>query len=644
MKKKKLEFLSLVIAVILTTAGLAGCTAESGTEAAAHASGVIGIDVEYSSQDIDAVWDPETATHIVLDEGGIAISGDGADSEANAVTISDAGTYVLSGALADGRIIIDAAEDDTVRIVLDSCEINCSDNAAIYAKQAGKTILTLADGTSNTISDGEAYVLAEGEDEPDAAIFSQDDLTINGSGTLTVIGNYNNGIGSKDDLVITGGDITVTAVNDGLRGRDSIAILSGAFTIDAGGDGLQSNNDEDTARGWISIDGGSFNITARNDAIQAETILQATDGSLVLNTGGGSAKTASDASDEDASTSAKGLKSGSGLLIAGGVIDIDSSDDAIHTNGNLWIDSGEITIASRDDGIHADSAVTISGGTIDIEKCYEGLEGASITVTGGTIDLTADDDGFNAAGGSDGSSREDSHKENSFSADESLFIRISGGDISIDATGDGIDSNGSLYFEGGTVLVSGPTNSGNGPMDYNGTCTVTGGLLAIAGSSGMAQAPSDSSSQNTLVVYYTQVQAAGTLASLLDSNGNPIVSYAPAKEYQCILFSSPDLATGQTYKIASGGTNSGAMSDGSYTGGSVTGSTILTDVTISASVIKISDTGAAVTGGSVGPGGMKGGGGGQGPEGAANGAVPPTNGGKQPHPEDQGGKLRPGDN
>lgn len=168
---------------------------------------------------------------------------------------------------------------------MNGVSIACSDSAALYAKQAGKTILTLSDGTENTFTDGEAYTYASAaEDEPDAAVFCKDDLTINGGGTLIVNGRYRNGIASKDNLVVTGGDIRITAAHDALRGRDSLAVSSGTFTIDAGADGVKSNNDEDTEKGWISLDGGVFAITAGNDGIQAETVLQINGGDYTIHT------------------------------------------------------------------------------------------------------------------------------------------------------------------------------------------------------------------------------------------------------------------------------------------------------------------------------------------------------------------------
>ncbi|MEL7567771.1 MAG: carbohydrate-binding domain-containing protein, partial [Dehalobacterium sp.] len=568
----------------------------------------------------------------------------------------DAGVYVLTGTLTDGRIMVEAADSDKVQIVLNEVSLTSSDNAPIYVKQADKVFLTLAEGTKNAVTDGAAYTLADGEEEPDAAIFSKEDLTINGAGALTVTANYKNGIASKDDLIITGGTITVTAVNDGLKGRDGVAVYDGAFVINAAeGDGIQSNNNEDTEKGWVSIDGGTFDITACHDGIQAETALQITDGTLTIKTGGGSANASTDSMDNerpewgkwnyetappgekdgpvsmenteskvstesrdntdgtdssDSSDSTKGIKAGTTINVTGGKINIDSSDDGVHANGDVNISGGTFTISSGDDGIHADAALVADNAVIDILKSYEGLEGMTITVKGGTIHITSRDDGINASGGNDGSSfgrpgDNNFTPENSSEETDSVFIRIIDGCVVVNASGDGIDANGSLYIDGGTVLVNGPTNNGNGPLDYNGVAEITGGIFVAAGSSGMAQNFSASSTQNSLLLAYSSVQKAGTLVSLLDESGKNVLSFTPEKDYQSIVISTPELKQGKTYTLYSGGSTTGNNIDGLYTEGNYSAGTEVIKVTLSGIATGVSDTGDPINtmGGPGGPGG-----------------------------------------
>lgn len=624
MNKKNMKYFSLLLTFLVMLSSFTGCSTAYTADNSANSSntllelsvGIAEITSKYDAEDLDDSWDAANATKIKLNGSSFTIDGAGAAAEGSVLNITKAGTYVLSGTLNDGQIIVNAGENDMVRLVLNGASISCSDNAPIYSRQAKKTILTLAEGTDNSVQDGTVYTYAEGEDEPDAAIFSKGDLTINGSGVLNVEGNANNGIGTKDDLVIISVRLNVTAANDGLRGRDSIVIKDGIYNVAAKGDGLQSNNDEEADKGWISIDGGDFTITSEKDGIQAETILQINDGQFNLKTGGGSANAAvrtefqgrpgfqentnkASGVSEEESDSAKGLKAKSSILVKDGNFTIDSSDDAIHSNGTIQIKAGDYNISSGDDGIHADSSLTVDGGTIIITKCYEGLESAQITINDGTIHLTAQDDGFNAAGGNDGSTG------------VSYFIRIAGGYIYLDAAGDGIDSNGALYFNGGTVLVNGPTNNGNGPLDYNGTCQLTGGILAIAGSSGMAQAPGNTSSQNSLIVYYSTVQKAGTLVTLADESGKSMLSYVPTKDYQSIVISTPDLEQGKTYTLLSGGMCSNQLIDGLSIGGTCVGGTKLTDITLSAVTTSVSDNGSQVSGG-----GMRGMGGQGRPDGA----------------------------
>ncbi|MBC8530890.1 carbohydrate-binding domain-containing protein [Gehongia tenuis] len=549
-------------------------------------------------EDLDASYDGGAS--IILEGGSAKTDAVGVAVSGSTVTIGVSGIYILSGTLDDGQIIVDAGSEDTVRLVLSGVRIGCSTSAPIYCKKADKLIVTLAEGTENVLTDGESYAYAEGEDEPDACLFSKDDLTLNGSGSLTVTGSFGNGIGTKDDLVITGGTYAITAAGDGLRGRDGVIITGGIFDITCGNDGIKSNNNEDGEKGWISLEGGSFSITADHDAVQAETQLQVSGGDFTFITGGGSANASTDANgdpraewgrwgeadgaetEDGASDSAKGLKAGTALLITGGTFALDTSDDCLHCNGNVTLSGGAYTLASGDDGVHADGDLIIKGGELTLTQSYEGLEGCTLTILGGTMDITARDDGLNSAGGSD-TADENRMGQNSFASNDNNFIRIAGGELCIDASGDGIDSNGGLYFEGGTVLVEGPTDDGNGALDYAGACTVSGGILIAAGSAGMVQAPGADSAQPVLMVTYTENQAAGTPIRLT-CGSEEIASFTPEKVYRSVIISAPEMEDGGTYTLYAGDreltslTLSGAVtsisSDGSAAGGGMGGNAI----------------------------------------------------------------------
>ena len=489
------------------------------------------------------------------------------------LTITQAGIYELTGTLKDGQIRINS--EDKVQIVLHNANISCSSGSAIYIENAKKAFITLADGSVNTVSDGTGY---SSDTVSGAAIYSSDDLTINGSGSLTVNGNEDEGITSKDELTVTGGNITVNAVGNGINGKDSIAVYDGTFAITSGGTGLKSSNATDEGKGFIYIHSGNFTVNAQGDGIQAETELIIENGTFDITSGGGTANAEtkqnndfgggfgrgdwnnmqSSETTETDTVSVKGIKAGTILYISGGNISLNTADDALHSNGSLYLTGGEFHITAGDKGIHADTNLTIAEGIVNITQSYEGIEATDILVSGGTVILYSSDDGFNASDGSDEGARGNA---------VNCSLEISGGYVYVNANGDGLDSNGKLTVSGGTVLVDGPTNDGNGALDSNNGIIVTGGFLLAAGSSGMAEYPEDAS-QNTIVMTLDNYQEAETLVTLCDENGTEIISYAPSKKFNFVVVSSDALESGKTYTLYLGGTSSAASEDGLYTVGS----------------------------------------------------------------------------
>lgn len=528
--------------------------------------------VEYAENDFYTEWESENLTYIKLNTASAEIEGAGAEIKGNIITIKESGTYVVSGKLSNGQIVVNSDSDEAVRLVLNNADITCLDNSPIYVKDSSKTIISLAANTENILTDGSSYELNDASDEQNAAIFSMSDLTFNGPGTLTVNANYNNGIVGKDNLKITGGNITINSVDDGLLGRDLLAVKDSNLTINSQGDSMKSTNDTDVEKGNIVLENGSYIITSGSDGIQAENKITIIDGKYT----------------------------------------IVSNDDSIHSNSTIDISGGTINITSEDDGIHADSTINIAGGTINILKSYEGIESSIINISDGNIKLISSDDGINVAGGKDGSALMNTTEQKNFNSTDNNSLNISGGSIYVVSSGDGLDANGSIYMNGGTVIVNGPESNGNGAIDYDQKFELNGGLLIAAGSSGMAQTPSETSTQNSVLISYSQIQNAGTIVNLSDADGNNIITFSPSKGYQSILISSPNLKLNSNYALYTGGSYNGIENNGLYNDGSYENGIKLTDLTISKSILSISETGEEVTRGNFMPGqgvrGMKGGG------------------------------------
>lgn len=526
--------------------------------------------VAYAADDAYADWASANPTKIALSGTSATFEGKGAEVKDGKITISAAGTYVVSGKLDDGQIIVNVKDKGVVRLVLNAAEIHNSTTSAIYVEEAGKTILSLQEGTSNLVSDGTKYMYPDAStDEPNAAIFSKDDLTINGTGKLVVQGNFNNGITSKDKLKITGGNLDIHAVDNGLMGKDLVAVQAGTFTIAATeGHGIKTSNDKEGEEGYISLAGGSFNIT--------------------------------------------------------------SGKDALHSSGGLDVSGGDLKINAGDDGIHADKSLAIAGGTIDIAQSNEGIEAPAIVISGGSTSVVSTDDGVNVSSGT-GKSAESGGAPGGFGggaggrpgesgANSSNMLTITGGFLSVESKGDGLDSNGSITMSGGTVVVNGPTENNNGALDYDGTFVMTGGFLVAAGSSGMVQATSDTSTQAGVLMTYTKAQQAGALVHLTDSAGNMVITFAPSKNYQSVFISSPNVKKDASYTLSSGGTATGTSVKGLYAEGSTyQGGTKVVDFKTSTLITWLSETGvtearSGMMGGPGGGGGMRPQGGGQRPQ------------------------------
>lgn len=580
------------------------------------------MDFEFSNNDTTYDYDESEAKTV-------------ADSE-KTVKITAEGTYVVSGE--HESITVSAPDTAKVRIILKNATVSNTSGPAIYIEKADKVFITACEGTVNTLSDGTSYTGDFKDTNIDGAIFSKTDLTLNGEGTLNITGNCKCGVVSKDDLIICGLNLTVKSTGCALEGKDCVKIKDAAITVSAGGDGIRSTNTEKSNKGFVYIETGNIDITSGNDGIQAATVLKAANGSIKITAGGGAADTKQNSggrnmpgfggrtqtTDDEEST--KGLKAGSLIVIDEGGFEVSSKEDSFHSNGDIEINGGSFTAAAGEDGFHADNNLIINGGSITVSQSYEGLEGQKVTVTGDHIDITASDDGINAAGSSSSSST----GGRPGSSDSNALITIGGGYILVNASGDGIDSNGNIVISGGTLLVSGPADNGNGAFDYGGEATVSGSTVILCGSSGMAQGFSDKSEQASFMYTLDSSASAGSSVALTDEKDNVLASFIPAKQYNNVVISTPSLKNGSSYKLVIGGTVSGADKNGFASSGSVSSAVQTLDIKLTGTTTTIGSGG--MSGGNMGGGNKGRFGGGQAPDmnGGAPGDTNGDNGGTPP--------------
>jgi hypothetical protein avisC_06003 len=419
-----------------------------------------------SDADKTGAYDASAATTITASGGSAEVSGSDAGNvtvDGGTVTITGSGTYVVSGTL-DGQVVVNADKAD-VRLVLAGASITNTGGPAIDIQDAGSAVMVLAEGTTNTLADGSAYADTS-EDAATAALFSSDTLTITGTGSLNVTGSYNDGISSKNGLVITGEPtITVDAVDDGVRGKDYLLVSSGSLTVSAGGDGLKSSEDNDETKGFVALGDATVNVTSGDDGVSATTDVTVDGTTLSIAAGGGQANaTVSEEQGPGQGAPGQGAP-GQGApgqdQAAGG-----QSDES----------QSESTTASPK-GINAGVTYAQDTGSVTIDAADEGLQAAFVNVNGGSLDIASGDDGINA---SNGDYTIEGYESADSESDDGSVLTISGGQVQIDyANSDGIDSNGSAHVTGGEVVVGGAAGSMDGSVDANGETTLVGVSASI---------------------------------------------------------------------------------------------------------------------------------------------------------------------
>lgn len=605
------KIVSVLLTFCLMFTLLVGCgksKTESGLSSNSNAtSSTALIEADFSSTEQDLFTERDSKTD--FDETNavkIELKGNSATASDSSVKISDSTititkdvTHIISGTLNDGMVLVDAPDTAKLQLVLNGVKITSKASAPLYIKKADKVFVTLVG--ENSLTSGDSFTTID-DNNIDGTVFSKQDLTFNGEGALTVSSPGGHGIVGKDDLVFASGSYTITSASHGIQANDSVRIKSATISADSGKDGIHAENTEDTTKGFVYIGSGKLKIESEGDGISASSHIQIADGTIDILAGGGyenGTKEHSDGfgqfgggihggrpggsgmrrsdrnpqgmsmnmnalttTDEDNSSSMKGIKSGNSMLISGGTFAIDSADDALHSNLSATVNGGTFEMASGDDAIHAEDTLTVTSGKFQITNCYEGLEALHIAISGGDIQLVASDDGLNAAGGNDssgfggrdemfGGGKPDRRPGGGgMSANSNGSIVISGSTLYINASGDGIDANGTLEISGGHTTVVGPTQGDTATLDYDKSAVISGGTFIGTGASNMAQ--SFSSSKQGVIAISVGNQSANTKIILTNKNGKELISYAPELSYQILILSTPEIKSGEVYTVTIG--------------------------------------------------------------------------------------------
>ena len=528
--------LKTVTSVTLIAAlGLTGCSTASGTTLTSGTStvhsAVSGTTAGTSTSNTAAEQTLDAQTHYTnedltwdsSDEKAIDLANptatDGVSVENGTITITSGGTYRITGEYS-GQVKIEAAKTDTVRLVLDNAKITNSTGAAINVVSAAEAIIYTAAGTTNTVAD-EANYAATGDDDPDAAIYSTANLTLTGEGSLSVKGAYEEGIHTTGGLVIASGTLDVNAANTGIKGKDYVDITGGIVNVTAAQDGIKSTNTDDESLGFTRLSAGSVTVSAGDD----------------------------------------GLKAPHTLEISGGTLNIEKSNEGIEAQYINILD-GDVTVNSTDDGINASlkdsssdtSSDTTSGTATTGQQTQQNQNGQVQQAPAG---------GGAAPGGSQGSTGQNQNMPQP-PADGAMpgggggpfevvdaAINISGGTVTVNAEGDGIDSNGTATFSGGTVTVNGPAAGGNNALDSNGDLLLNGGTVTAGSTADMFEAPSSASTSGYLKITDSSALTQGSTVQVTDSSGTVVANYKIATSgVQLVLVSNKNIVKGQSYTVS----------------------------------------------------------------------------------------------
>lgn len=564
MLKRKFLTISLAAAFALSSVAFAACSANDSQNSgdgptdlppkqaigeageAVLPSVVYTKEEEFSSSDEKTDYESENAVSVLLNGDSASCDSSYVSFSSGSVTIAKAGTYVLSGSF-DGCIVVDAA-GDKVWLVLNGVTVTNENYACLYIKNADKVFLFLEG--ENFFSSSGAFVQRDAN-TVDGTIFSKDDLTVNGGGSLTVTATNGHGIVCKDSFKATNGALTIAASSHAIQAKSNVSISGGNISLTAGKDGVHAENTDDAALGYVYVSGGTFSVSASGDGFSASGNMQIDDGSFSVLSGAGATSS---------SDSMKGFKSENIVLINGGDFIVSSADDCICSGGAMYVNGGKMSLKTGEkkgcQGVSAETYLYITDGVIDIQQSYEGIEAQHIAVSGGSVFVSSYDDGFNASESSvnsatGGALGNRGGSENVFA---DCSISFSGGYIYVNvSSGDGVDSNGTFEMSGGKLVVDGASSGDNAAIDYDTSGTITGGTVFAVGSSDMAVNFSSASQGSVL---YALSGSAGSKIVVADSDKNAIAEHEAVRSFSCILVSSPLLEKGKTYTIDVDGVSS----------------------------------------------------------------------------------------
>ena len=485
-------------------------------------------DTHYSAKDV--TWDSSSEVTIDLSN---PIATDGVTVSDGVITITKAGNYKLTGTY-EGQIKVEAADSDMIRLILNNATITNSTGAAINVVEADEIVIYTASGTTNTVSDGSSYSdTASGS--PDAAIYSKSDLTLAGEGTLKVEGKYEEGIHTSDGLVIASGTLEVSAANTGIKGKDYVDILDGTVTVTASQDGIKATNDSDGNRGWVRLSGGIVNISAGDDGFKAERVVEISGGTLNI-------------------TQANEGIEAQYINILDGTVNVTSSDDGINASYSTTTTTDSTTATSTNQ-----SAQNRQNSAPQVPSGSAGQASAGGQAPSGTM-------GQPQAGGGMGGG-------GTFEVVDAT-INISGGTVTVNANGDGIDSNGTATLSGGTLIVNGPFTGGNASLDTNGDLLLNGTTVTAANSGDMFEAPSTNSTSGYVKISNVSNLSSGTTVQVTDSSGNVVANYKVTnsstalilvsrskitKGESCTVYTTTDSVDASSTTLASNATSLGSF-------------------------------------------------------------------------------------